>query len=49
MYTTQKIAALEQHLPEGWELWEILDSEGIQICTVLSEESADALLSHLNR
>jgi hypothetical protein len=29
--------------------WEILDLDGDYICSVSSKESADALLSHLNR
>lgn len=40
---------------EGWavdggdECWDILDPEGVRICTVDTEDETDALLSHLNR
>lgn len=48
MYTKQFIEQINPS--KGFEdLWEILDPEGNQICVVLGDSSADALLSHLNR
>lgn len=45
MYTTQKINTLDESL----DYWEILDPNEDQICTVIGEENAKALLIHLNR
>lgn len=49
MYTKQKIEHNDPRIPSDWDLWEILDADGCQICTVIGGDSADALLSHLNR
>lgn len=45
MYTTQKVNTIDQSL----DYWEILDPDGDWICTVIGEDNANALLSHLNR
>jgi len=50
MYTTQQIKdILIPALPDDWELWEILDPDGDQICTIIGKDNAEALLSHLNK
>ncbi len=47
-YTTQKIEIIIELVPD-WELWEIIDPDGVQICTVIGEDSAKALIIHLNK
>ena len=42
MYTIERANVYE-------DLWSILDPDGVVIATVVSEENAEILLSHLNR
>lgn len=42
MYTKDRDDVYDDH-------WVILDPDGDSVCTVIGEDAADALLSHLNR